>query len=107
MDGQKEKVRIRNACQDKMMEEQAFSRSGSVPLVEGQEKELELDDTCHGHDEEKAFLTRVGQAHPVPAFYIRFPKLRRRYSFCSRQPEALLKCINSINPDDESRNNAT
>ena len=38
-----------------MMKGQAFSRSGSVSLVEGQEKELKLDDTCHGHDEEKAY----------------------------------------------------
>ena len=38
-----------------MTKEQAFSRSGSVSLVEGQEKELELDDACHGHDEEKAY----------------------------------------------------
>ena len=38
-----------------MTKEQAFSRSGSVSLVEGPEKELELDDICHGHDEEKAY----------------------------------------------------
>ena len=38
-----------------MTKEQAFSRSGSMSLVEGQEKELELDDTCHEHDEEKAY----------------------------------------------------
>ena len=37
-----------------MTKEQAFPRSGSVSLVEGQEKELELDNTCHGHDEKKA-----------------------------------------------------
>ena len=39
----------------KMTKEKAFSRSGSVSLVDGQEKEIELDDTCHGHDEEKAY----------------------------------------------------
>ena len=38
-----------------MMKEQAFARSGSVSLIKGQEKELELDDTCHRHDEEKAY----------------------------------------------------
>ena len=52
MDSQQEKVRIRNACQGKIMKEQAFARSGSVSLIEGQVKELELDD---GHDEEKAY----------------------------------------------------
>ena len=38
-----------------MTKEQAFARSGNVSLVEGQEKELELDDTGHGHNEEKAY----------------------------------------------------
>ena len=43
--GQEETVRISNVCQGKMTKEQAFARSGSVSLLEGQEKELELDDT--------------------------------------------------------------
>ena len=38
-----------------MTKEQAFSRSGSVSLIVSLEKELELDDTCNGHDEEKAY----------------------------------------------------
>ena len=45
VDSHEEKVRTRNVCQGKMMKAQAFARSGSVPLIEGQEKELELDDT--------------------------------------------------------------
>ena len=37
-----------------MTKDQA-ARSGSVSLVKGQEKEIELDDTRHGHDEEKPY----------------------------------------------------
>ena len=62
------------------------ARRGNVFTAVGQEKKLKLDDACHWKYEEKEdehIMTILdkqggfGQNHSDPAFYIRFPRLKR------------------------------